>query len=82
MVNQNKQEETVKLAKQLGKRRKQCETDKEKRKKQSAKNGGRRKEGSTQGEWPSGLRRCDQNWKVPGSNPTRHSAGLRDPTSL
>ena len=34
------------------------------------------------GEWPSGLRRCDQNRKVPGSNPTRRSAGLRDPTSL
>ena len=33
-------------------------------------------------EWPSGLRRCDQNRKVPGSNPTRRSAGLRDPTSL
>ena len=28
------------------------------------------------GEWSSGLRRCDQNRKVPGSNPTRHSAGL------
>ena len=26
----------------------------------------------------SGLRRCDKNRKVPGSNPTRHSAGLRD----
>ena len=34
------------------------------------------------GEWPSGLRRCDWNRKVPGSNPTRHSAGLRDLTSL
>ena len=34
------------------------------------------------GEWPSGLRRCDQNWKVPGSNPARRSARLRDPTSL
>ena len=32
-------------------------------------------------EWPSGLRRC-KNRKVPGSNPTRRSAGLRDPTSL
>ena len=29
------------------------------------------------GEWPSGLRHCDQNRKVPGSNPTRRSAGLR-----
>ena len=29
-----------------------------------------------------GLRRCDQNRKVPGSNPARRSAGLRDPTSL
>ena len=28
--------------------------------------------------WPSGLRHCDQNWKVPGSNPARRSAGLRD----
>ena len=34
------------------------------------------------GEWPSRLRRCDQNRKVLGSNPTRCSAGLRDPTSL
>ena len=33
-------------------------------------------------EWPSGLRRCDQNWMVPGSNSTGRSAGLRDPTSL
>ena len=28
-------------------------------------------------EWPSGLRRCDQNRKVPGSNPTRRSAGTQ-----
>ena len=34
------------------------------------------------GEWPSGLRSWDQNRKVPGSNPTRRSTGLRDPTSL
>ena len=34
------------------------------------------------GEWPSGLRRCYKNRKVPGSNPARRSAGLRDPTSL
>ena len=34
------------------------------------------------GEWPSGLRRCNQNWKVPSSKPARRSAGLRDPTSL
>ena len=34
------------------------------------------------GEWPSGLRRCSKNRKVLGSNPTRHLAGLRDPTSL
>ena len=34
------------------------------------------------GEWPSQLRRCSKNWKVPSSNPTRRSAGLRDPTSL
>ena len=27
---------------------------------------------------PSGLRRCNQSWNVPGSNPFRHSAGLRD----
>ena len=34
------------------------------------------------GEWPSGLRHCSKNWKVPGSNPTRRSARLRDPASL
>ena len=34
------------------------------------------------GEWPSGLRRCCKNQKVPGWSPTRHSAGLRDPISL
>ena len=34
------------------------------------------------GEWPSGLRRCNKNRKVPGSKPARRSAGLRDPTSL
>ena len=34
------------------------------------------------GEWPSGLRRCSKNQKVPGSNPTRRSAGLRDPAPL
>ena len=39
-------------------------------------------ESESWGEWPSGLRRCDQNRKVPGSNPTRHLARLRDPTSL
>ena len=33
-------------------------------------------------EWPSGLRRCSKNRKFLGSNPTRLSAGLRDPTSL
>ena len=33
-------------------------------------------------KWPSGLRRCDQNQKVPGSNPMRHLAELKDPTSL
>ena len=33
------------------------------------------------GEWPSGLRRCNQNRKVSGSEPTRRSAGLRDTTS-
>ena len=37
---------------------------------------------SSWGEWPSGLRRCNQNWKVPGSNPARHSARPKDPTSL
>ena len=31
------------------------------------------------GEWPSGLRRCSKNRKVPGSNPTMCLAGLRDP---
>ena len=34
------------------------------------------------GEWPSGLRRCNKNQKVPDSKPTRRLAGLRDPTSL
>ena len=29
------------------------------------------------GEWPSGLRRCNYNHKVPSSNPIRHSARLR-----
>ena len=34
------------------------------------------------GEWPSGLRHCSKNRKVPGSIPTRRSARLWDPTSL
>ena len=33
-------------------------------------------------EWPIWSRRCYQNQTVPGSVPTRRSAGLRDPTSL
>ena len=33
-------------------------------------------------EWSSGLRRCNRNRKVAGSNPTKHSVGLRGPTSL
>ena len=33
---------------------------------------------SNWGEWPSGLRHCGQNRKVPSSNPTRCSARLRD----
>ena len=37
---------------------------------------------TTWGEWPSWLRCCDQNRKVPSSNPTRCLARLRDPTSL
>ena len=36
----------------------------------------------SRGEWPSGLWRCSKNRKVPGLNPTRRSAGLRDPTLL
>ena len=28
------------------------------------------------GEWPSGLRRCSKNWKVPGSNPLGAQLGL------
>ena len=28
------------------------------------------------GEWPSGLRRCNKNWKVPGSNPLGARPGL------
>ena len=35
---------------------------------------------TTWGEWPSWLRCCDQNRKVPSSNPTRYLARLRDPT--
>ena len=38
--------------------------------------------GSMWGEWPSGLRRCGKNRKVPSSKPTRRSSRLRDPTSL
>ena len=34
------------------------------------------------GGWPRGLWQCNENQKVPGSNPTRHSAKLRDPTLL
>ena len=34
------------------------------------------------GKWPSGLRRCSKNRKVPSSNLTWCLAGLRDPTSL
>ena len=34
------------------------------------------------GGWPSGLRRCNPNRKVAGSNPTRPSARLMDPTRL
>lgn len=30
------------------------------------------------GEWPSGLRRYNQNRQIPGSYPTRHSAGHGD----
>ena len=37
---------------------------------------------TTWGEWPSWLRCCDQNRKVPKSNPTKCLARLRDPTSL
>ena len=33
-------------------------------------------------EWSSGLRRCDKNQKVLGSNPTIHLIGLKDPTLL
>ena len=28
------------------------------------------------GEWPSGLKCCRKNQMVPGSNPTKHLAGL------
>ena len=34
------------------------------------------------GEWPSGSSYCNENRKVPGSNPNRHSAGLWDLTSF
>ena len=34
------------------------------------------------GEWLSGLTRCSKNRKVHGSNPTRHSVGFRESTSL
>lgn len=33
-------------------------------------------------DWLSELRHCNENPKVPGSKPTRHSARLRDLTSL
>ena len=32
--------------------------------------------------WAGGLRRCDQNRKIPSSNFASRSAGLRDPTWL
>ena len=35
-----------------------------------------------QGELPGGLSCCNQNQKVPGSNPTRRLAGTRDSNSL
>ena len=35
-------------------------------------------EGNCWGEWPSGLRHCSKNRKVPNSNPIRCYAGLRD----
>ena len=34
------------------------------------------------GEWPSVLKHCSKYCKVPSSNPIRHLAWLRDPTSL
>lgn len=34
------------------------------------------------GEWPSGLKHCNQNWKFHDLNPSRHSIGLRDPSDL
>ena len=34
------------------------------------------------GEWPSGLRHCNKNRRVPGSKSTRCLAGLMDATSL
>ena len=34
------------------------------------------------GEWPSGLRYCNQDWKVSGSNLTRCSARITETTSL
>lgn len=34
------------------------------------------------GEWPSGLRHCDWNRKIPRSNPTRQLARPKDPISL
>ena len=33
-------------------------------------------------EQPCGLRRCDWNWKAPGSNHTSSSVGYRHPSSL
>ena len=33
-------------------------------------------------EWPSVLKRCNQNRKAPGSNVTRRSPGLKNPTLL
>ena len=49
-VNWNKQEETIKLAQKLRKRGKYCETDKEKKKKQSVKKERIRKERNTEGK--------------------------------
>lgn len=34
------------------------------------------------GEWPSRLKRCNENRKIPGSDSTRRPAGIRNPTSL
>ena len=43
------------------------------------KSGNSHKKGWRVRDWPSGLRCCNQNWKIPSSNPTICSDRLSDP---